>query len=349
MHQNTTLWRPKWRAAIRIHEHLRARDAVVDQLHPPRDIWQELNATAERLQYVLARGWHIAGQKVLEDLVYVTRQLERELEAFRQRLPSTLRGSITSTPGGIVAELCAVEAEFDDVELNSDERSISVMIGPIELEGVYLGAFRVTLHWERIGRGRAYVVEALDPNPAEGTEDVTHPHVRDGLLCEGEGTAPIKCALAQGRFFDFFMLVRQILETYNSESAHVALDRWDGVNCRDCGSRMSREEQGTCERCNEPLCSDCSLHCQACDSYPCSRCSSACDTCGSYFCEGCLDTFAGQTLCPNCLEAQKENEDEPEDTSETDDPATMSERQERHATAAPALHALCVGQAAVSA
>jgi hypothetical protein len=224
-------------------------------------VWQELATCAERLQVVLERGWYVAGQQVLDDLVYVTRRLERELEAFRQQLPATLQSAKASNPGEIMKELSALQAEFDDVELDPQERTLCVTIGPIELEGVYLGGFRVNLYWEMIGRSRAYVVEALDPCLAEGTEDVTHPHVRDGMLCEGDGTAPIKAALSQGRFFDFFTLVRQILETYNAESAHVTLDKWDGVTCRDCGNRMSREEHGICEPCEDPLCSDCSLHC----------------------------------------------------------------------------------------
>jgi hypothetical protein len=351
MMQDTRPLRPKWRTAQRIHDQLCGLDSLACRIQPPREVWQELATCAERLQVMLNRGWYVAGQHVLDDLVYVTRRLERELEAFRQQLPVTLQ-SKASNPGEILKELSAIEAEFDDVGLDSQERTLCATIGPIELEGVYLGAFQVTLHWEKIGRSRAYVVEALDPCPAEGTEDVTHPHVRDGLLCEGDGTAPIKTALSQGRFYDFFTLVRQILETYNPDSAHVRLDKWDGVSCRDCGSRMSREEIGICERCEDPLCSDCSLHCQACDSFPCSSCSSGCDDCGGYFCLGCLNTCSssGRNLCPSCLESQQENEDDFEETSETDDPATLPVPNESclRSCATP-VHALCLGQAALPA
>jgi len=300
MKRNMTDWRPKWRAAQTIHNHLSAVNHCVSPADPPQEIWREMMTTAERLQQAMSRGWRMAAQRVLEDLHYVSQRLGRELEVFRQRLTQSMQATQASTTGEILAELSALEAEFDDVELDANERTLSLTVGPIELEDIQLGRFRVVLHWERIGRGRAYEIQALEPCPAEDTDDVTHPHVRDGQLCEGEGTAPIKSALAQGRLFDFFTIVKQVLETYNAESAHVMLDRWDGVGCRDCGSRMSRDEHGNCDRCNDPLCSDCSTHCSACDAYTCSGCSGECAECGDYFCCRCLntDTESSRLLCP---------------------------------------------------
>jgi hypothetical protein len=324
---------------------------LAGHFHPPSELWQELVITAARLVDVLARGWRVAGEQVLEDLTYSTRRLERELETLRGQLPRTLRLPSVLSVSDLVADLAALEAEFDDVELDIHERTISAITGPIELEGMYLGRFRITLHWETIGGGQAYQVEATEPYAAEGTDDVTHPHVRDGQLCEGEGTAPIKSALSQGRLLDFFMLVRQILETYNPASAHVALDRWDGVNCRDCGSRMSRDEHGRCEWCEDPLCSDCSHCCESCDRYTCSGCSAECAACGSYFCTNCLTTGvgAGRLLCRNCLESEQENENDIEPNSEPDDSAARPTGQSDAVYDTAPLHALCLGKAAVSA
>ena len=62
----------------------------------------------------------------------------------------------------------------------------------IVLEDVELGAFRIVLHWERIGAGRAYAVVALDPNCPVGRSDATHPHVEDHQLCEGAGATAIR-------------------------------------------------------------------------------------------------------------------------------------------------------------
>jgi hypothetical protein len=72
---------------------------------------------------------------------------------------------------------------------------------------------------------------------------VTHPHVCNGQLCEGDGAAPIKAALGSGRLLDFFVLVGQILETYNDASAHVTLDNWEGRSCNDCGTNVVRRKQ----------------------------------------------------------------------------------------------------------
>jgi hypothetical protein len=148
---------------------------------------------------------------------------------------------------------------------------------------------------DAVGQSRAYRVIAVRPCPAAGNDEVTHPHVRDETLCEGDGSVPIRAALSQGRLLDFFILVNQILQTYNPDSAHVLLDRWDGISCRDCGWRMPRDEHGLCDRCEEPLCSDCSTHCQGCDRFICSGCVSECSDCGEHLCAQCLVTPANLT------------------------------------------------------
>ena len=33
---------------------------------------------------------------------------------------------------------------------------------------------------------------------------------------------------ADGRLFDFFVIVRQVLNTYNPHSAYISLEDWDG-------------------------------------------------------------------------------------------------------------------------
>ena len=61
---------------------------------------------------------------------------------------------------------------------------------------------------------------ALDPHPAALNDAVTHPHVSDERLCTGDAGAAIQAALAAGRVFDFFTLVRSVLVTYNPESPY---------------------------------------------------------------------------------------------------------------------------------
>jgi hypothetical protein len=44
----------------------------------------------------------------------------------------------------------------------------------------------------------AYRVIAKDAHPAESRENVTHPHVMDEVLCEGDGKHGIRRALSEG-------------------------------------------------------------------------------------------------------------------------------------------------------
>ena len=57
------------------------------------------------------------------------------------------------------------------------------------------------------------------------------------MLCEGEGRLPVLRALEQGRLLDFFLLVRNVLSTYNPDGAHLPLSRWRGAPCTDCGDQ----------------------------------------------------------------------------------------------------------------
>ncbi len=43
-------------------------------------------------------------------------------------------------------------------------------------------------------------------------------------------------ALTEGRLLDFFMIVRQVLQTYSPDSPYVSLDDWYGRQCSDCDS-----------------------------------------------------------------------------------------------------------------
>lgn len=343
--------RQRHRAALRIHDHLSRTHLTAGLVDVTALEWHEIQSTATRLQYALARGWLVAAESLLNDLGYKVRQFERQLQTFRDQLPRSFSAELRSPPREISADLLALQQEFDHFTLDLKEQTLSVWTAPIDLEGVSLGAFRIVLRWNRIGQGKSYEVEATEPNPAEGNEDITHPHVRDQLLCEGEGTAPIRAALSQGRLLDFFTLVRQTLETYNAESAHVPLDRWNGVNCGDCGWRMSSEERGSCERCDAPLCGECSGGCQNCDSAICGSCTSPCVDCGDYFCSSCLkSTASGQFSCANCLEAQQEQQHDSEDDFTADDSSAMSDAAEARAAPSPlAVQPLCLGQAALHA
>jgi len=225
----------------------------------------------------------------------------------------------------IYAELAQIALEFGEPKFDLDKRTLSVITGPITLEGVALGPFEIRLSIDCLSshfRESPYRVIALDPNPASRNEEVTHPHVSSESLCEGDGHVAIRSAIEQGRFCDFFTLVVNILQTYNPDSPHISLDDWSGVSCYDCGCSMADDERYYCEHCDQDYCPNCSTCCQICDTTICLGCAYNCPSCNepvcrncTAICEDCEGTFCKDCLneegiCQNCQEQRKENEDE---------------------------------------
>lgn len=332
------------RAGVKIHEHLLGADRGSRLLELPDRVWQQCSKTVQRLRFAQMRGWHAAVQSLGDDLHYTAGCLLRELQLFRDSLPQRRIAKSVASAGEMAADLAALEQEFDEVALDFQERTVSVLTAPIILEHVHLGPFRIVLTWEQIGRGCAYKLIAEEPNTAQGIDDVTHPHVRDQSLCEGEGKAAIRAALGSGRLLDFFMLVRQILETYNPASAHVTLSQWEGHTCKDCGSSQSRDDSLTCERCDDDVCSDCASSCNRCGRYACNECTAICAECDNSFCSACITAEAGsRLLCGQCLAAQQERENHEADEVRQETPAEKPTVAAEPAAAA--ADALRVGEA----
>jgi hypothetical protein len=164
-----------------------------------------------------------------------------------------------------------------------------VVTGPVTLRDVRLGPFRLELHVARLrDRHDVSVIRcvALEPNPAGTSEDTTHPHVRDEVLCAGDATVPLQTALRQGRVCDAFLLTSAVLHTYNPASPYVSLDDWAGVACADCGYASDPDSAYRCESCEETVCE---------------RCVGSCDGCDASYCQSCLErTDDDQRLCPGC-------------------------------------------------
>ena len=157
---------------------------------------------------------------------------------------------------------------------------LSVTTDRIVLEDIYLGPLQIRLDWQRLGlSSQPYRVVALDPHPAAKSDDITHPHVQDEQLCEGEGRSAIRAALAECRLHDFFLLVSQVLHTYGQGSAYVELDDWDGVPCEECGASLDEDDRYCCQRCEATLCGGCSVSCQDCGDSYCSGCIGQCAAC----------------------------------------------------------------------
>ena len=226
-----------------------------------------------------------------------------------------------STACDIHADLVALREEFDGVAFDQRKRTLTVTTEPIELEGTYLGPFEIQLDWSDLTGGNRdkYRVIAVEANPAAANESVTHPHVQDEAVCEGEGRQMIRCALEQGRLLDFFVIVANLLQTYNSGSSYVLLCDWYGAECADCGATVSNDEQCTCEHCQTTTCRGCQQKCSDCDGIYCSECTTSCDGCDETRCRSCMAvcSVCHDEYCQSCLNDDERCNDCHEQENET--------------------------------
>ena len=290
------------------------------------DRLQQLTAESRKMRASIARGWLSAAHRCCDNLSRLLGEIEYSVPRVRPWVEKPQEDIPTLLV--LVDELDALQQEFGGIEFDASKNTLSVATEPITLDDIYLGPFRIQLELnklEQLYHCSPYSVIALEPNPAATNDSVTHPHVSDEKLCEGEGCAAIRAALEDGRICDFFTIVRSILNTYSADSPYVSLDDWDGRACYDCGRSVASEDIYYCERCDHDYCSECSTYCRRCEETVCLSCSgqcayceemlcrncvSKCKECGELFCEACLK----DDLCPNCTEEQ-ENEDEQEEST----------------------------------
>ena len=270
--------RPMLRLALGIHEQLVA-GRPPPEIALPHDAWDELCTIVNRLRLAQDRRWNVAASRLTVDVESIVRALSRRLLALLPTNECPPHNRAIASLGDVFADLRALHDEFSEVRIESKAHQLIVVTDEIHLEHFNLGRFEIVLNWRRLGEARAYDVVALDPAPAASDSSTTHPHVRDDSLCEGDGHAPIHNALRQGRLLDFFILVRQILETYNPDSAYIRLSSWNGATCHDCGSLAAEDETTLCDRCETDLCCDCSSCCTDCARSCCSGCYELCGGC----------------------------------------------------------------------
>jgi hypothetical protein len=257
-------------------------------------------------------------------LRYTIPSVEAELAAVIRELPPTTVNESVAKTGDIYQDLVALGEEFDEIQYDLRGRWLSVTTEPIELEGIYLGPFEIRLDWGRPvdGEPPSYRVMAKDPRPAESRDSVTHPHVLDEVLCEGDGREAIRQALAQGRLLDFFTLVAGVLRNYNPESPFVELALWYGQSCSDCGAVVSDDDCYVCQKCGSTLCEGCEITCCGCDDSCCSSCITGCAACDDNYCRRCLRSCKDcrSSICSGCLNENERCPDchEEELTEKTD-------------------------------
>jgi hypothetical protein len=308
--------------AIAIHAQLLRCDCREPLVELPTSQWQRCAELVSRARRARLRGWHLAANVLLKELSYSIPCIEQDLSALNQRLQRGRPQPRIVTAKDIYLDLIALRHEFEQVDCEVRDCCISVTTEPITLSGIYLGPFEIRVSWTTAVRGDSlrYQVIAKDPHPAESRSNVTHPHVMDETLCEGDGRHMIRQAMSQGRVLDFFMLVAGVLRNYNPESPYVELALWHGGSCSDCGASTGDEESYSCHKCGGTICSDCECLCSGCEESCCSDCLCSCASCNDNYCRRCLnscmecqsrvcsDCLTENERCPNCHEAQLEDE-----------------------------------------
>ncbi len=301
----TSFNRVAWKAAVTIHEKLEQKQLLIITL-PERE-WKDTKCLVQQIEKADQKNWTSAGTTLRQRSLRLLCCLRERVSEIENELKSLLQPCAHISLREIYGDLCGLDDEFSDVEYSLSGKSISVITENIVLEGIELGRFQIILDWNQINEQQPYQIESLDPNPAASSSDTTHPHVQGTQLCEGEGQVAIRSARQQGRLLDFFVMVRQILETYNDGSPYVKLCNWYGINCQDCGNMMDEDEQYRCQQCYTDVCNMCSYCCNQCYDNNCCECSRMCSDCGSTFCQSCVNQCetCNEIFCKECLTDEK--------------------------------------------
>ncbi len=293
--------KPILRMAAEIHKQYLVRSSPASPIEFSRVPYERCLKLVRQLRVAHSRDWHGAAECVRRDLIAALESHQRELQSLSTLLSNMAHKPAVVNMRDIYEELTALHDEFDGVSWHAKQGTLSVATESIRLDDVYLGSFEIQLDCRSLPNAH-YEIIALDAQPPSCNESVTHPHVQDNVLCEGDAQVPIQQALSDGRLTDFFQLVAITLSTYNASSAYVTLADWDGVPCVDCGSNASEDYRMSCSRCEEVVCDDCSRSCEDCGDHCCGECLGLCHACENCYCGNCLKRcdHCGTRNCSGC-------------------------------------------------
>ncbi|WP_417850275.1 hypothetical protein [Thalassoglobus sp.] len=329
----------------------------------PAHHWERLQRLERQIKISAERDYAAANQRTSQLYLEQLRILLLELNSIEAQLGQ--RPKITPKPSlrFLYEELQSLADEFIEVDIDRALKEVVVFTDRVVLEGIDLGQFEIRLSITRIRESQPYRVMAIESNTASSDDNVPHPHIQGENLCVGDGLPSINNALATGRLCDFFLTVRQILQTYNASSAYVALEDWNGVTCGDCGEMVDSGDSYCCENCHSRTCDYCTRSCNECDVSLCCECSDVCKDCDHGFCRSCLEVCeqCEQSTCHQCLEnelceschnLQQEQDDAEQKDSPHDAPTpqeTATETSREIETSQAAVQPVRVGEAVISA
>lgn len=302
--------------------------ARFERFSPYVALSQRLSSLVRQHKKAMDHSWFLAANRTNRQIVRALHDLNHAMQDLGQ---INLKAPVPPASSVILADLRELEREWGPVEFNAKDQTLSVMTEAIELKGICLGRFSIELalsQLKALHRLTPYRCLAQEPNPAGTDETVTHPHVSNDDLCEGDGKVPIRRALEQGRLCDFFTLITHILTTYNADSPYVSLDDWEGTPCYDCGATVTPQDCYMCHECDLDFCDECSGCCNICDMTCCLHCGGICHGCDQFVCRSCVDQCKAchlhfcidcltDGLCETCIERKEQDHETKEEVQET--------------------------------
>ena len=267
-----------------------------------RDSATTLARMLRRIEIASSRNWRAARELTVRDYRRTAEEMEKQLNEIKKTISEVAQLPFVKT-SDVFLDLMALRQEFNDIRFDAKRKILSVVSKQIQLEDLNLGCFRIELHLETLGTRGYYEIIAVDPNQASSNDNVTHPHVQDDRMCEGDAQPTIKLALQQGRLLDFFQIVEQVLSTYNPNSAYVTIDQWEGTTCRHCGHTADPDETRECADCGAMICDSCVYCCCDCEDSFCGNCEATCGGCLDSICKSCVKTCqeCDESFCSYCL------------------------------------------------
>lgn len=235
----------------------------------------------------------------LFSMLYLCQEYRAEVQY--QQTPQQTNQQQCRSIHDLYADLIDLQHEFKHVRFENKDNEFHLIVTTFPITLLYkgelfdFGEFEIHLELNTVGLLPDDIVldvfcVALTPNNPSNYDDVTHPHVRDNCLCCGEAKETLRFFISNAFIYEYFIVVRQTLLTYNSSSPHVSLDKWNGIGCYNCGS-MVDEESGDggncCSDCGCVFCDYCLHECTSCFHFVCDCCSYICDICGKRTCSYC--------------------------------------------------------------
>lgn len=292
---NLTNIKMRWRAANELHDGIVANVAKTCSYGAP--------APRRYDELALFGKWLYRRKFDHQAHSYVRAQFARYLDLIN-RFADTL---VISVPGviDIYNDLETVAKEFP--ESCWRDGAIHVRSKHLSDDGVEFGRFDLMLYIT--ASGCSFLAEPEEPNFAVcNTSEVSHPHVKDSLICMGDALCTAKTAALDGRIADVFRLINSGLENINYSGAYCQPSAWGGDNdltqCDSCGYEVDLDSVRYCESCCHNVCNDCYRSCDSCGDAACNNCVTYCSCDRECYCGSCQESErcndCASLLCRKC-------------------------------------------------